>query len=143
MTDGVSHFNPSTSFIDEQLHSTLNWLRDNRINVAIISPTPYTYPTDIGACTRKALWRSLSPSRCNFYKADTNNEYRSFMEYAKERSDFYPFFDLSKITCPNGQCLSTIDSTILYRDWGHLSIDGSIEIGKNDSFVSFINNSLN
>jgi hypothetical protein len=142
MTDGFTKYEPTEEFLNEQLDSTLSWLNNKGIRAIIISPTPYIYPKDIGSCTRKAIWRGASPSICNYFIAATAPKYLSFMNYANAKFDSNMFFDLSSLTCPDGQCATMYGDAILYRDWGHLSINGGIEIGKSKEFRVFLESNI-
>jgi len=103
--------------------------------VFIISPPPEV-GWDIGQCLSKTLRFGAERKRCDFDKsAIVNAESFDVLKNIKfERK----VVRLDESICLDGVCKASIGDVLVYRDKGHLSIEGSQFLGKDRSVFDII-----
>ena len=83
---------------------------------------------DHGQCVLRALANNVSTEECNF-PLTKDARHKTNLMVANSGSGA-PSFWLDKLLCPNGICLAERDGSIIFRDAGHLSREGSSYIGQ-------------
>jgi peptidoglycan/LPS O-acetylase OafA/YrhL len=108
--------------------------------VVIISPTPAT-GTDIGQCLAAAELSGGTLAACDFALVDSGNTNRMAIEFLRDLSAQIPVIDLTTLICPNGQCSTRQGDVFVYRDQGHLSVEGAEWLGRTYRFDRLIRQS--
>lgn len=127
----------SFDLIVRQFEQTLTELKALGLTPVIFSPPP-TNGANLGRCLARAQWFGYDLDECNFkvneLSQDRLNAYK-FLDVFKER---YKVIRLDNLLCDTLQCITHVGSTFLYRDNGHLSIEGSVFLGKKYDFYKMI-----
>lgn len=95
----------------------------------IVSPPPRNN-LDIGQCLARATVFFKGTDLCNFRREDSLTEYSDKYRFLHELSAVAPVFWLDDIICADGACHASIDGSFVYRDAGHLSVEGARKIGQ-------------
>jgi len=134
--DGANVFETSEDLIFNEFLKTLKELERLGLQPVIFSPPPST-GNDLGACLVKASYLS-NLNECDFKTREIDSlrirVYKLLMRVSAE----YPVVWLDKFICEGAWCKSHINSTYIYRDKGHLSHEGSAEIGMQEDFYKLI-----
>jgi peptidoglycan/LPS O-acetylase OafA/YrhL len=111
-----------------RLQETIRRLKELGKTVVLISPTP-TRGYDVGRCLVIRNILGQNPDLCNFPLAGQVKEarYLKLAEIAAESG--VKLILLSDLICPDGVCRSHLDGTMIYRDEGHLTREGSAKLG--------------
>lgn len=119
--------------------TTIKTLKSAHKEVIIVGPTP-TDGKDFGKCF---LYHKLSKdfSLCNFERQQLETQYPKTIALLKglALANHIQFVDLTNLICDNKTCNASIGDIILFRDSGHLSVEGSHYIFKKLSH-SYFNN---
>ena len=117
------------------LAAVMNTLERAGHEVFIISPPPEA-GWDIGQCLFKILRFGAERKRCDFDQSAIVNA-ESF-ELLKDIKLHGKVVRLDESICLDGLCKASIGDVLLYRDKGHLSIEGSQFLGKDLSVFDYI-----
>lgn len=124
-----------------EFEKTLDELKSIGVKTIIFSPPPIAgndYKNiNTGRCLERALFFGIDLNECNFKNDELNNKivYKFLKNFEKKYNIVY----MNDIICDKkGTCNSHIDSTFIYRDAGHLSIDGSFKLGRDYNFYKII-----
>lgn len=104
------------------LSTLIENLNSMGLSVTIVSPPPRN-GKNIGLCISKLIRYGYQNDECDFSLEDTN--YKSVNDFFSGVTGDFDYIDLSKHICPNGICQVYQNDTLIYRDSGHLSIEGS------------------
>lgn len=107
--------------------------------VVVMSPTPES-GYDIGQCVKKSIMIGRDPSICNFKSPVRDDESERVIRALDSLSNLANIIMWQKLICNNGECIAYKDNTIIYRDKGHLSYEGSEYLGKKYNLFKLINN---
>ena len=113
--------------VEKSLAEIIKTLEKYGHKVTIISPPPEV-GWDIGQCLSKALRFRVEIERCDFDQSAVVN-FDSF-ELMKAIAMQSEVVRLDQTICTEGRCKAAIGEVFLYRDKGHLSIEGSRFLGK-------------
>ena len=127
--------------IDFEFRKTLGTLEDLGIQVTVVSPPPRNGSIDIGRCLVRAEFFNENLDHCNFYPNDNPEEITKVFAWLKKISNTYSVVFLDDYICTDLRCNAHIDGVFLYRDEGHLSLEGSTLLGERNNFYSIINGS--
>ncbi|MGB0907997.1 MAG: acyltransferase family protein [Maricaulaceae bacterium] len=95
-----------------------------------VTPPPNN-GTELGHCLGNALARQLPLSACDYSREHiTENGKTTFAIFDKLKNK-YTVVDLRDIFCSDGTCIASYEDVFLYRDNGHISVEGSNFIGIN------------
>jgi hypothetical protein len=107
--------------------------------VPVFVTPPPANGTDIGQCLGSALARQLPLSVCNYSNADMSLERIQTYDVMDQLKDHYTVIDLRDTLCFSDVCTTEAEGLFLYRDTGHISVEGSSIIGREmDPFRSLI-----
>lgn len=101
---------------------------------AVIAPPPAD-GTDIGACLEQkasGLIRVSAKEGCDLDRAEVDayrKQTRDMLARAAELGDF-TVVEMADALCDDDRCVTTLDGNFLYRDAGHLTVDGATAIGR-------------
>lgn len=105
------------------LEATIADLRATGLRVGLVGPPPPAH-FDPGQCLLRVAAFGGAPDRCDFaLEPAAGVEDRRLAVLA--RTFDIPFLSLARQICPNGQCVPLQGDTVLYRDNGHLTPQGS------------------
>lgn len=119
------------------LLDTADRIRALGIQVVIVSPTPAT-GADIGQCLASAALAQGLPTACDFALADSAPVNRTAIAFLRDLSAQVPWIDLSALICPDGRCATRKRDVFIYRDPGHLSVEGADWLGRTYRFDRLI-----
>ena len=129
---GQSHKGDVRPLVEQQLVKTVRTLSAMGKQVVIVSPLP-TDGTDHGKCLVKSSLRKSDIGFCDFTSEDKNiNGNRQTIAFVRKvaSDNAMNVIALSDIACPSGKCKASENGTFIYRDTGHLSVEGSKLLGK-------------
>ncbi|WP_247996985.1 acyltransferase family protein [Brucella tritici] len=112
---------------------TIDQLRSFGKKVVIMAPPPSSR-RDMSACLERRMKNliTFNGGDCSISIAEDRKSYGKetrMLERLSEIADV-DVIDLREKLCTDTKCLTILNGIPLYRDWGHLSIPGSGEIGK-------------
>lgn len=105
--------------------------------VVVVSPTPVT-GDDIGQCLASAALSGAAEAACDFPLATAASVNRDAIDFLRGLSDQVPLIDLTALICPEGHCATRKDGVFVYRDAGHLSVEGAEWLGRRFQFDQLI-----
>lgn len=82
---------------------------------------------NMGRCVLNAVRFGLSSKKCDFALSD--NSKAKYSKRLLSLQSELPIFSYEPWVCPNERCLTSIDKKIIYRDGGHLSVEGAQWLG--------------
>lgn len=95
----------------------------------IVSPPPKN-GRDIGQCLVRAAIFAKPLQLCDFNKNDSIFRFSNKYKLLEEISDIVPIIWLDDYICSDKICHTTMDDVFIYRDAGHLSIEGARQLGR-------------
>lgn len=114
----------------EQFNETLRFIESLGAKPIIVGPPPADN-SDLGRCLAKASHRDIPLEQCNFTLDRLTKGRALAYEFLAKLDERYKVVRLDKLLCDQNEvCQTSIDSKWLYRDKGHLSIEGSKIIGE-------------
>lgn len=118
---------------------TINLLKAYKKEVIIVGPTP-SNGTDFGKCFMHNRY-SKDFNACNFERDRIETPYFNVIARLKSLAlkEHVTFIDLTDTICDSKQCNALIADTFIYRDNGHLSVEGSHYIFKRLQEQSLLN----
>lgn len=105
----------------------------------VFSITPQN-GSDIGRCLRNSFAFKSSLAECNITESDSHKYRSKVYNFLKRIDQSYNVIWLDEALCENSQCKSYAGDVFIYRDDGHLSIEGSQWLGKYMGFYERIKN---
>jgi len=133
--------NDETEIIDSavivsKFKKTLSILSEIGVKPIVFAPPP-SDGGDIGNClVRNIFYIGLMDCKVSVDKyQDRQKDVTAFL---KEIENDYPVVWMDQILCNNTFCNTELDGVFIYRDGGHLSIDGSAYLGKKMDFYKII-----
>ena len=99
--------------------------------LVIVAPTPKS-GNDLGLCLMREAFFRQSNDMCNF---TLNLETKAF-EFLNNIEHEFPVYWLHNDICKNGICYPKIDNIFIYRDGGHLSVEGSNYLGSKFNWIT-------
>lgn len=113
------------SFVAQALIDTATALRDMGKRVVLVSPTPRS-GWDNGRCAVLGAYLGAPESTCDFALDTDTRPY----ELLRMVEDQVPVYWLYKDSCFEGICHEILNGTFIFRDAGHLSMEGSAYLGR-------------
>lgn len=124
-----------------QFKMMLSKLSDIGVKPVIFAPPP-SDGNNIGNClVRNIFYKGLLDCRISLKKyQDTQKDVIAFL---KEIEKDYPVVWVSQALCNDTFCNTKLNGVFIYRDWGHLAIEGSAYLGKKMNFYKIITSKEN
>lgn len=95
-----------------------------------ISPPP-TNGDNLSSCAVQAVTQgNAADGMCTITVASTQGTTKEVQQVLEAAQDFMPVFFLQDLLCDSDHCSTLIDGKIIYRDEGHLSIEGAQLLGE-------------
>jgi len=104
-------------------------IRETGRVVVLISRTP-SKETDTGRCIIRTIMRGAAEDACNFNISDLNEATRITQAFTNEIAKHIPVIKLEDFICGDETCDVIRDGVAIYRDKGHLSMEGSRYLGE-------------
>ncbi|KEO54709.1 acyltransferase family protein [Thioclava pacifica] len=117
------------SALESSLIDTIGKLHDAGKSVVLVGPPPRN-DTDLGRCYLHQYIYSGDFDLCDFYEKNISLLDRMAADLLADLGDVVPTVDLVPLICHDGICKTTLGGVNLYRDTGHLSIEGSRLFGE-------------
>lgn len=127
----------NVSKLQAALLETLAEIKTLGLEPILISP-PAATGENLGACLAKAQWQGRNLSGCDFSPAQMSQERLAIYAMLEKIAQEYKVIRLDDYTCANTTCKVSINDVWIYRDKGHLSIEGSQWLGKYANFYQLI-----
>ncbi|MEO6300687.1 MAG: acyltransferase family protein [Paracoccaceae bacterium] len=105
--------------------------------VVVVSPTPAT-GKDLGQCLAAAELAGSPKTSCDFPLASIASVNQQELAFLHELADRVALIDLTTLICPAGKCSARIGDVFVFRDAGHLSIEGAEWLGRTFRFERLI-----
>jgi peptidoglycan/LPS O-acetylase OafA/YrhL len=121
----------------KEFEKTLNELERLGITPIVFSPPPAN-GINLGKCLAKGEWRGLNLDGCDFAVSEISEGRllaHDFLDIIKEN---HSVVFLDELICNDSLCKTHFDNVFIYRDPGHLSHEGSAELGKRFDFYKMI-----
>ena len=121
----------------DELDSTLSELEAMEITPVVFSP-PASNGDDLGRCLAQANWMGVNLDQCDFPLDEMRFSRLRAYDFLDIIQEHHRVVRLDKLTCESSQCKTHLGSALLYRDAGHLSYEGAVELGKKYDFYKMI-----
>lgn len=129
MRDGTIVSENQKELVRQQLLETGRIIKEMGKSLVIVSPTPVT-GVDIGQCLAASVQRGQPEDSCDFireYISERNHEIYDFLRRVESE---IPVLFLDEFICDDVKCDTMMDGVFIYRDAGHLSVEGSAYLGE-------------
>lgn len=115
---------PDTAFLTAQFGKTIEKIRALGVGVVLVSPTPRS-GFDIGKClVQKSQFRFSKACEFEFPNKHFSDEFVRGLE------EHVSVYWLQDDICDGTMCRPEVDGTMIFRDSGHLSKEGSAFLGR-------------
>lgn len=125
------------SIIHQELEKTIAEIKKLGATPIVFSPPPKN-GEDLGRCLSTASWRGDDLDNCNFKEGGLTLENSMAYELMQSISKNTKVISLKNIMCENTECKAHAGDIYLYRDNGHLSVEGSAFLGERHHFYQQI-----
>jgi len=123
----------------EEFLGTLAEIESLGARPVVFSPPPSpSNGANVGDCLVKAAFQNISLDVCDFRTEDIAQYRKDVYAFLAQVQKKYPVVWLNDLLCTNGLCSSHLGPIFIYRDKGHLSYEGSAEIGRSADFYEII-----
>ncbi len=119
------------------LLDTVRRIRALGKEVVVVSPTPAT-GKDIGQCLAAAELAGGPDTACDFALTDSGVTNQKGIDFLRELAPQIPLIDLTALICRNGTCATRVADVLVFRDPGHLSVEGAEWLGRTYRFDRLI-----
>jgi len=121
-----------------EFEKTLSEIQQMGIIPVVFSPPPGN-DSDLGRCLARAEWRGINLSKCDFGINKYSQTGLDAIKFLKKIEEHYSVIFINDLLCDESLCTTHIDNNIfVYRDFGHLSHEGSAALGKKHDFYRMI-----
>jgi peptidoglycan/LPS O-acetylase OafA/YrhL len=139
---GFSNVPASIGLAEAALNRTIDELRSAGKKVVVVAPPPSS-GMNIGGCLERKLSQTVAfggTEDCsvalNAYNSKQKNVF-NFLESVSKKANI-EIIRFDDLLCSASKCVTYLEQTILYRDTGHLSYDGSVLLAKKINFEKVI-----
>jgi peptidoglycan/LPS O-acetylase OafA/YrhL len=130
----------------KQLLATIDSLTSAGKRVTVVSSAPRT-GVDLGRCLARSIRFDGDITSCNFgfesYISIEKDLYKERVFLEKIIAENISLIMLEDYICDKSICYASQGNTMIYKDYGHLSIEGSKWPGRNTKVFDAIRNKLN
>ncbi|MEQ3624331.1 MAG: acyltransferase family protein [Celeribacter sp.] len=114
----------------QKMRETLAAIRATGAKVMVVAPPPKS-GWDIGQCLVKSVYFGAERDICDFSFEEEARPYQML----KLLSDKVGIYWLPDDICEQGTCFPLREGTFLYKDGGHLSVEGSALLGRTNDWM--------
>lgn len=119
------------------LANTLQRIKALGKTPVVFSPPPRD-GRSIGLCLMRAKVRGGPLSVCDFSRTDIRPDQQRVMEALRHINETDKVVWLDRGMCPDMRCMASSGNVLLFRDYGHLSVEGSAWLGEKMNFYGLI-----
>ncbi|MGI5310483.1 SGNH hydrolase domain-containing protein [Rheinheimera sp. WS51] len=109
--------------------NTISQLKAIGLLPVIVSPPPRN-GEDLGRCAIKTYFYVEATTACDFHLSENNKLHAKINSLLRKLEADTSIIWLDAFICPKQHCQVINGATLLYRDQGHLSVEGAQYIGK-------------
>ena len=120
----------SSTEISDLFKGSLNTIKALGSKLVIVAPPPKS-GNDLGLCLMREAFFRKTNDMCNFKL----NEETKVFEVLRNIENEFPVYWLHEDICKNGTCYPKIENIFIYRDGGHLSVEGSNYLGSKFNWI--------
>ena len=124
-------------FVTTEFMNTLNELIAMDVTPIVFSPPPAN-GINLGRCLAKAQWNGLPLGNCNFKLGNMSQARKDVYSFLDRISAKHHVIRLDQLICNDDTCKTNFGTTWIFRDKGHLSHEGSAELGIQQNFYKII-----
>ena len=129
---------PTTMELAEtQIKLTLDTLRNMGVKPIVFAPPP-SNDKDIGHCLMRSVFYDWDGELCRIEVGSYKRHQAAVLEMLSKLQGEYEVVYVSDYLCKEQFCNTKLDGVFIYRDAGHLSIDGSQYLGEKMDFYKII-----
>ncbi|WP_146180752.1 SGNH hydrolase domain-containing protein [Thalassorhabdomicrobium marinisediminis] len=137
LRDGTVAQAPRPDLVADAMRNTAERVRAMGKQFVVVSPPPVT-GEDIGQCLVQAALRDQSPGACDFPVTEIHRLSRMVLDFLEDLSAEVPVVSLEPLICNDTVCDTRIGETFLFRDTGHLSVEGARLLGRHHNLYGLI-----
>jgi hypothetical protein len=134
-SDGIGVADPKV--VLQYFLYTLELLKSRGIKPVVVSPPPQD-GRDIGRCLARSKLFATNAAACNISAEKYKRVQAAVNNFLLEVSENFQVIWLADAVCEADVCKAMIDNSFIYRDKGHLSVEGSALLGKRLNFYARI-----
>lgn len=127
---------------DSLLAATLRQISDAGLIPVVLAPMPRD-GRDVGKCLGRAKLLRLDPAPCDVDLAESRHQHLELERLLDGVTRTAKVIRPSSALCELGRCRAEINGVFIYRDSGHLSIEGSALLGERMDLYSMLSGSAN
>jgi peptidoglycan/LPS O-acetylase OafA/YrhL len=128
---------PDLTFVAERLAATVKAIEGLGKRAWVVSPPPHS-GENLGECLEKATLLGVALATCDFSLADERAHDSDVAELLRQvEAAGVKIRWLASALCTDEKCPASEDGVFLYRDGGHLAIEGSRWIGAHTPALRF------
>lgn len=120
-----------------EFRRTLTRLKAMGVTPVVFSPPP-SNGVDLGRCLATAKWGGDDLVNCDFPQGDISKGRLMAYELLREMGKDFSVIFLTDLMCDSGVCKTHIGDIFLYRDTGHLSVEGAAALGQQHDFYRMV-----
>ena len=119
------------------LLSTSTYLRQRGKSVVLVSPPPQN-GVSLGRCFISQRVMGLPSNACDFAETDQTDRNRAITAILKDVENEIPVVWFDDFLCEGGICKTALETISVYRDSGHLSVQGSSILGRRMDLMGIV-----
>ena len=119
------------------LEATLSLLSEMGAKPVVFAPPP-SNGEDIGNCLVKNAFFEGGGVDCRIKTSVYKDVQKDVLELLEVIGKRYPVVYVSDVLCDDTFCATDVEGVFIYRDFGHLSIEGSMYLGRKMDFYGLI-----
>ncbi|RYG91795.1 acyltransferase [Loktanella sp. IMCC34160] len=119
--------------VRQSMIDTTRQLEAQGKTLVYVSPPPVT-GENLGQCLATVLRNDQPHDTCDFLREDAHPANDTIFEFLRSTEPDVRVLYLDRLICPDGLCDTMIGTTFMFRDAGHLSIEGSTYLGTDKNF---------
>lgn len=129
----------SEGLVFRDFERTLDTIKAMGITPVVFTPTPGSLRgNNIGHCLALSEWRDINLDTCNFALDTMPRPRIKAFNMLKKIEKKYRVINLKNYICDKTMCETHIGKVFVFRDEGHLSVQGAALLGKKYDFYDLI-----
>ena len=130
---------PDEAVVHEYFTATLDFLVSQGIQPVVFAPAPFIGDEkDMGACLVRASIFGEELSQCDFSYSQYQGKQGKVIDFLEKIDDHYRVIWMDDYLCDRDSCKAAEEDVFIYRDWAHLSYEGSALVGSRMNFNKLI-----
>ncbi|MDN7124548.1 acyltransferase [Pseudidiomarina sp. 1APP75-32.1] len=125
--------------VRKQLNLTAQKISELGIKVVLIAPPPRTGENLANCVAHQLVYQTGDMTSCSFSTHEFMPQHTKVMAFLSDPANDVKAFDFASILCHEEECHTYIDGINIYRDQGHLSVEGSKLMGQKYNLFGLLN----